>query len=218
MIVETGRGPSIAGRRITVYIILDHLQSGVDREFIKEHLVLSDEELDAAIEYIEAHRDAIERDYAEIRRRSDERREHYEQLYRERSRLDPNLPLQQRVALMRRDLSHFTISISPTMPAIRTSGDAARKNAFCSSPITATEPTKPRCKPPSRERTHRRLCRSSRFQASRSFALLTTASRQPTNWPRSFSIWRTTSASAESISPNPVRHAESVGRCRLQNN
>jgi uncharacterized protein (DUF433 family) len=103
MIVETSRGPCIAGRRITVYVILDHLQSGLDREFIKEHLFLSDEQLDTAIAYIEAHREAVERDYAEIRCRSDERREHYEQLYRERSRFDPNLPLDQRVALMRRD-------------------------------------------------------------------------------------------------------------------
>jgi len=106
MIVETSRGPCIAGRRITVYLILDHLRSGLGREFIKDHLCLSDAQLDAAIEYIEAHREEVEREYAEIQRRADERREHYEQLYRQRSRFDPNWPLQQRVARMRRDLLH----------------------------------------------------------------------------------------------------------------
>jgi len=105
LIAATSRGPCIAGRRTTVYVILDHLNNSCDREFIKEHLLLSDEQLDAAIEYIELHRERVERDYAEILRRSEERRKRYEKLYQERSPYDPNLPVEERVALMRRDLT-----------------------------------------------------------------------------------------------------------------
>ena len=105
LIVETSRGPCIAGRRTTIYVILDHLNNGCDREFIKEHLLLSDEQLDAAIEYIELHREGVERDYAAILRRSEERRKRYEKLYQERSPYDPHLPVEERVALMRRDLT-----------------------------------------------------------------------------------------------------------------
>ena len=103
LIVETSRGPCIAGRRTTVYVILDHLNNGCDREFIKEHLLLSDEQLDAAIEYIALHRQEVERDYADILRRSEERRKYYEKLYRERSPYDPSLPAEERVARMRRN-------------------------------------------------------------------------------------------------------------------
>lgn len=105
LIIETSRGPCIAGRRTTIYVILDHLNNGCDREFIKGHLLLSDEQLDAAIEYIEIHREAVERDYADILRRSEEKRKRYEKLYQERSPYDPHLPVEKRVALMRRDLT-----------------------------------------------------------------------------------------------------------------
>src|SRR5262249_35693258 len=105
LIVETSRGPCIAGRRTTIYVILDHLNNGCDREFIKERLFLSDEQLDAAIEYIKLHREEVERDYADILRRSEERRKHYEKMYREHSPYDPNLPVEERVARMRRDFT-----------------------------------------------------------------------------------------------------------------
>src|SRR5262245_43481217 len=105
LIVQTDRGPSIAGRRTTIYVILDHLNSGCDREFIKEHLLLSDQQLDAAIEYIQRHREEVERDYAQILRVSEERRKQYDKLYRERSLYDPNLPVEERVARMRRNLA-----------------------------------------------------------------------------------------------------------------
>lgn len=105
MIVETSRGPSLADRRMTVYVILDHLKNGCEREFIKEHLLLSDEQLDAALAYIEQHREQVERDYAEILRDSDEKRERYEKLYRERSRYSQNLSTEERAVLMRRDLN-----------------------------------------------------------------------------------------------------------------
>ena len=113
LIVETPRGPCIVGRRTTVYVILDHLNNGCDREFIKEHLLLSDEQLDAAIAYIDLHREDVERDYADILRRSEERQKRYEKLYHERSSYDPHLPVAKRVALMRRDLTSRQKTATP---------------------------------------------------------------------------------------------------------
>jgi hypothetical protein len=72
---------------------------------MKEHLLLSDQQLDAALEYIQHHREEVERDYTQILRLSEERRQQYEKLYRERTPYDPNLPVEERVAQMRRDLA-----------------------------------------------------------------------------------------------------------------
>jgi uncharacterized protein (DUF433 family) len=101
LIVETARGPCVAGRRTTVYTIFEHLNSGCSREAIKQYLTLSDEQLDAAIEYINEHRAEVEKDYAEIVRRSEERRAHYDKLFRERTRFDPDLPPAERARLLR---------------------------------------------------------------------------------------------------------------------
>lgn len=105
-IVETSRGPCIAGTRITVYAILDYLHNGLGLDAVKENFRLSDEQLGASLEYIEQHRAELERDYAEIVRRSNGRREFYEQAYRARSPFGPELPLAEKSRLMRRDLSN----------------------------------------------------------------------------------------------------------------
>lgn len=105
LIVETGRGPCIAGRRTTVYVIYEHLQSGLDREVIKKHLLLSDAQLDAAIAYIAQNKNKIEKDYAEIVRRSEDSQEYYEQLYRGRSRFPANMPMEERAIILRQILS-----------------------------------------------------------------------------------------------------------------
>jgi uncharacterized protein (DUF433 family) len=103
LIVESSRGPSVAGRRTTVYVILEHLKGGLDKEFIKEHLSLSDEQLDAALDYIEQHRDEVEREYMEIVRLSEENRAYYETLYLKRSRF-AGLSVEERAEKMRQDL------------------------------------------------------------------------------------------------------------------
>jgi uncharacterized protein (DUF433 family) len=105
LIVETGRGPCIAGRRTTVYVIYEHLQSGLDREFIKKHLLLSDAQLDAAIAYIAQHKNKIEKDHAEIVRRSEDSQEYYEQLYRGRSRFPLDMSMEERAIILRQILS-----------------------------------------------------------------------------------------------------------------
>ncbi len=114
LIVETGRGPCIAGRRTTLYVVYQTFIATQDREFVKRHLLLTDEQLDAALEYIEQHKEQFLRDYAEIVRVSEERREHYNQIFRERSPFPPDLPMEERVKLMREELRRRKETASTT--------------------------------------------------------------------------------------------------------
>ncbi len=104
LIVETGRGPCIAGRRLTLYVIYETLAAGHDREFVKKHLLLTDEQLDAAVEYIEQNKENFLHDYAEIVRISEERRGHSNKIFWERSRFTPDTPMEERIAVLRQIL------------------------------------------------------------------------------------------------------------------
>ena len=103
-IVETGRGPSIAGTRTTVFSVMDFLKSGESRERIKQLLLISDDQLDAVLEYLDAHKSTIEKEYSEIVRRSEIRKEMYERIFRERSPISPDLPAEQRRELLHQRL------------------------------------------------------------------------------------------------------------------
>jgi uncharacterized protein (DUF433 family) len=65
-IIDRGRGPEIAGTRITVYDVLDYYKSGWHRDRIAVTLRLSSREVEAAIRYIEEHRDEVMADYEEM--------------------------------------------------------------------------------------------------------------------------------------------------------
>ncbi|MCI0391188.1 MAG: hypothetical protein MOB07_20805 [Acidobacteria bacterium] len=100
LIEETARGPSIAGTRITIYSVMDCLKLGLSRNYAKASFRISDEELDAVIEYIEQHKEQVERDYERILRRSEELQERYRKIQLERSPFPPDLPLKERKKLM----------------------------------------------------------------------------------------------------------------------
>lgn len=104
-IVETSRGPSVAGTRITIYAIMDYLKNDLSRELIKQDLLLSDEQLNEALQYLAAHRAELEHDYAEILQRSEERRTAYEQIYRARTKFPPNSSNAEKAELLRRELA-----------------------------------------------------------------------------------------------------------------
>ena len=104
LIVETPRGPSIAGTRITVYSVMDYLKANRSKEYILQFLRVTPEQLDAAIEYIEQHSEEVEQDYRRILRRSQELREHYENVFRERSPYPPDMPWEEKRKLLIRKL------------------------------------------------------------------------------------------------------------------
>jgi hypothetical protein len=87
-----------------LYVVYQTFTATNDREFVKRHLLLSDEQLDAALAYIEQHNEQFLRDYAEIVRVSEARRAHYNQLFRARSPFPPDLPMEERVKLLREEV------------------------------------------------------------------------------------------------------------------
>ncbi len=65
-IIDRGRGPEIAGTRITVYDVLDYHKQGWHRDMIAVTLSLSSQQVEAAVRYIEDHRDEVMADYDEM--------------------------------------------------------------------------------------------------------------------------------------------------------
>jgi uncharacterized protein (DUF433 family) len=66
-IVNYGRGPSIAGTRITVYDVMDYYKHGWSSDQIAEVFPrVSSNEVQAAIDYIEAHKVEVLTEYQKI--------------------------------------------------------------------------------------------------------------------------------------------------------
>ncbi len=65
-IIDRGRGPEIAGTRITVYDVLDYHSLGWHRDMIAVTLSLSSQQVEVAIRYIEEHQDEVTAEYAEM--------------------------------------------------------------------------------------------------------------------------------------------------------
>ena len=62
-IIKTGRGPEIAGTRITVYDVIEYYKAGRHRDMIAAILSLSSDQVEAAVRYIEEHRDEVMASY-----------------------------------------------------------------------------------------------------------------------------------------------------------
>lgn len=69
-IIDRGRGPEIAGTRITVYDIWDYARAGQHHTYIAVLLGLSSTQVQAALDYIEGHKDEVLADYQKILDRS----------------------------------------------------------------------------------------------------------------------------------------------------
>jgi uncharacterized protein (DUF433 family) len=65
-IINRGRGPEIAGTRITVYDVMDYYKNGWHRDQIAVLFRLSSRDIQAAIDYIESHKEEVEAEYQKI--------------------------------------------------------------------------------------------------------------------------------------------------------
>ena len=63
VIIDRGRGPEIAGTRITVYDIVDYLEEGWHAAAIAAFFRISSREVDAAIRYIQEHEEDVRSEY-----------------------------------------------------------------------------------------------------------------------------------------------------------
>jgi uncharacterized protein (DUF433 family) len=83
-IIRTERGLTIAGTRITLYDVIDHLKAQYPPKFIRDAFDLTDSQIHAALSYIEAHRTEVEAEYQEILKAAAETQQYWEEKNRER--------------------------------------------------------------------------------------------------------------------------------------
>lgn len=65
-IIDRGRGPEIAGTRITVYDVMDYYLAGDSLSFIAYALSIYPEQVAAAIKYIEQHKEQVAAEHQEM--------------------------------------------------------------------------------------------------------------------------------------------------------
>ena len=83
-IIRTERGLTIAGTRITLYDVIDHLKAQYPPKFIRDVFNLTDDQIHAVLSYIESHRTEVEAEYQEILKTAAETRQYWEERNRER--------------------------------------------------------------------------------------------------------------------------------------
>jgi uncharacterized protein (DUF433 family) len=83
-IIRTERGLTIAGTRITLYDVMDYVTAQYPPKFIQGLFDLTEEQINAALTYIETHRAEVEAEYHQVLEEAEELREYYEEQNRER--------------------------------------------------------------------------------------------------------------------------------------
>lgn len=84
MIIRTERGLTIAGTRITLYDVMDYVTARYPPKFTRAMLGLTDEQVNAALSYIETYRIEVEAEYQLVLKEAEELRQYYEAQNRER--------------------------------------------------------------------------------------------------------------------------------------
>lgn len=82
-IIRTERGLTIAGTRITLYDVMDYMTDQYPSKFICALFDLTDEQVNAALFYIEANRPEVEAEYQLVLKEAEELRRYYEEKNRE---------------------------------------------------------------------------------------------------------------------------------------
>ncbi len=78
-IIRTERGLTISGTRITLYDVMDYLTAQYPLKFIRGLFNLTDEQINAALAYIERHRAEVEAEYQIVLKEAEELRQYYEE-------------------------------------------------------------------------------------------------------------------------------------------
>ncbi len=82
-IIRTERGLTITGSRVTLYDVIDFLQAQYPPKLIRDKFNLTDEQIDAALSYIEVNRVQVEAEYQEVLATREEIRSYWEERNRE---------------------------------------------------------------------------------------------------------------------------------------
>ena len=84
VIIRTERGLTIAGTRLTIYDVMDFLKAQYPPKLIRDKFNLTDNQINAALAYIEANPAQIETEYQQVLQTREEIRQYWEKRNRER--------------------------------------------------------------------------------------------------------------------------------------
>ena len=82
-IIRTERGLTIAGTRITLYDVMDYVTAQYPPKFIRGLFNLTEDQINAALAYIETNRAEVEAEYQIVLKESEELRQYYEERNRD---------------------------------------------------------------------------------------------------------------------------------------
>ena len=82
-IIRTERGLTILGTRITLYDVMDFLKAQYPPKLIRDKFNLTDEQINAALSYLEANRTQVEAEYQHVLQTREEIRHYWEERNRE---------------------------------------------------------------------------------------------------------------------------------------
>jgi uncharacterized protein (DUF433 family) len=83
-IIRTERGLTISATRLTLYDVIDFLKAEYSPKLIRNKFNLTDDQINAALSYIEANRAQIETEYQQVLQTRAEIRSYWENRNRER--------------------------------------------------------------------------------------------------------------------------------------
>jgi len=83
-IIRTERGLTIAGTRMTLYMIMDCLKAEWPPKLIQDSFNLTEKQVADAMKYIESHQEKVEAEYHEVLQQAEEIRAYWEEQNRER--------------------------------------------------------------------------------------------------------------------------------------
>jgi uncharacterized protein (DUF433 family) len=92
IIRRSDMGLAISGTRISIYDVVDYLHDGWTNDEICDALTITTSQLQAALDYIESHREEVEAEFADVVRAAEERRRYHEERLRQHLASLPPVP------------------------------------------------------------------------------------------------------------------------------
>lgn len=105
IIIQTGRGPTVAGTRITIYQLMEYLKDGWTPKHIAEWFTLSQEQMDAVVAYLKSNEEELEQKYAAVLQRAEEERRYWTERNKDRDRMPGGPPANHKIAIGRARLA-----------------------------------------------------------------------------------------------------------------
>ncbi len=83
VVVRTSRGLTVAGTRITLYTIMEHLENEWPPHLIRDWFGLTEQQIQGVLAYIEAHREEVEAEYQQVLQEAAETERYWREYNRE---------------------------------------------------------------------------------------------------------------------------------------